>query len=163
MAVTDRVGPYVEQLLDNQDAQASIQHAVTRARQAYGAATGKKTTKKALGDKRVRRRATQSVTAARDAVISIVRGRAEQQAKADRRGRNRRLLTAAAVLTTALLALATALRPRKLGLFGGSVSASEQPGESVDNRGTDEPSPATPTAAHSTPVIELAARKGART
>lgn len=163
MAVTDRVAPYAEQLSDNQDAQASIERAVTRARQAYGAFNGKETAKRALRDKRVRRRATQSAAAARDAVVSVVRGRVEEEAKAQRRRRARRLLTAAAVGTGGSLGLGVALRKQKLGLFCGTGRSPEKRDERFETGDTDGGGQATAPPEGSTPVIALSAYEGSRT
>lgn len=82
MAVIDRVGPYVEQLFENEDVQADLQQVAAQARQAYAAASSKKNTKKVLTDNRVRRRLAQSVAAARDAVVAVKQARRTRSASA---------------------------------------------------------------------------------
>src|SRR5689334_21179755 len=89
-ATTERIGPYLEQLLDNEDVQANVRRAVARAEQAVGRARDRKDAKEALQDRGVRRRAQQSVVAARDAIVAIRRGPEIQRAKEQRRRRKRR-------------------------------------------------------------------------
>lgn len=79
MSTIDRVAPYVEQLLEDDDVQANLQRSVTRARQAYAAVTASKNAKKAVKDRRVRLRLTQSVAAARDAAIALRQGPEKQR------------------------------------------------------------------------------------
>src|SRR3954470_650342 len=74
MAAAEGIGPYLEQVLDNQDVQDNLRRAAARAEQAYARARGRKDAKQALKDQGVRRRAAQSVVAARDAVLAIRRG-----------------------------------------------------------------------------------------
>jgi hypothetical protein len=91
MNVIDRAGPYVEQLLHNDAARTDLRRAVGSARQAYGGAKAKKNPKKVLGDRKVRGRTTQSVTALRDSVLAVRTGREEAQRKTRRRHRRRSL------------------------------------------------------------------------
>ena len=66
MAVSDRaaaVGTYAQQLLDNQDVQASARQAADAARAAYQRARGQDP-RKAVQDRKLRRRVTNAVTAA---------------------------------------------------------------------------------------------------
>lgn len=91
MPVTsERLGPYVEQLLDNDDVQSNVRRAVARAEQAYARARKRKDPKEALKDRGVQQRVRQSVTAARDAVMAIRRGPEIERAKELRRRRKRR-------------------------------------------------------------------------
>jgi hypothetical protein len=66
MAVSDRaaaVGTYAQQLLDNQDVQASARQAADNARAAYQRARGQDP-RKAVQDRKLRRRVTNTVRAA---------------------------------------------------------------------------------------------------
>jgi hypothetical protein len=96
MAPSERLSPYVEQLLDNEDVQANVRRAIVRAEQAFGRASKRKTTKEALKDRGVQVRARQSIEAARDAITTIARGpqieRAKAQARRRRQRRNRVVL-----------------------------------------------------------------------
>lgn len=123
MAVIDRLRPYAEQLLENQDVQADLQQAAARARQAYGGARSKKTKRKALSDDRVRQRVTQSVAAARDAVADVRAGRAKQERRQRRRRRGRLLLLLVPIAGGAFLALDEGVRNRMLGLLGADADA----------------------------------------
>jgi hypothetical protein len=87
---SERLGPYLEQLLDNDDVQANVRRAVARAEQAFARARNRKDAKQALADQTVRRRAQQSVVAARDAIVAIRRGPEIERAKERRRQRRRR-------------------------------------------------------------------------
>jgi len=89
-ATSERIGPYLEQLLDNEDVQANVRRAVARAEQAVGRARNRKDAKEALRDQAVRRRVQQSVVAARDAIVAIRRGPEIERAKERRRRRRRR-------------------------------------------------------------------------
>jgi hypothetical protein len=89
MNVIDRAGPYVEQLLHNDAARTDLRRAVGSARQAYGGAKAKKSPKKVLGDRKVRGRTTQSITALRDSVLAVRTGREEAKRKTRRRQRSR--------------------------------------------------------------------------
>jgi hypothetical protein len=89
MNAIDRAGPYVEQLLHNDAARTDLRRAVGSARQAYGGAKAKKNPKKVLGDRKVRGRTTQSVTALRDSILAMRTGREEAQRKTRRRHRSR--------------------------------------------------------------------------
>jgi hypothetical protein len=98
-ASSERIGPYLEQLLDDQDVQANVRRAVARAEQAFVRARSRKDTRRALKDPGVQQRVRQSVVAARDAVVAIRRGpeieRAKQRRRQRRRRRNRLLGVAA--------------------------------------------------------------------
>jgi hypothetical protein len=87
---SERLGPYVEQLLDNDDVQENVRRAVARAEQAVARARARKDPKQALKDEGVRRRAQQSFLAARDAIVAIRRGPQIERAKELRRRRKRR-------------------------------------------------------------------------
>ena len=66
MAVSDRaaaVGTYAQQLLDNQDVQATARQAADAARAAYQRARGQDP-RKAVQDRKLRRRVTDAITAA---------------------------------------------------------------------------------------------------
>lgn len=137
MAVIDRVGPYVEQLFENEAVQADLQRAAARARQAYAGARSKKNTKKVLTDSRVRRLLGQSVAAARDAVVAVKRGPEDEKRKR-RRGR----LLLFVVLAGALcFASSEDVRHRILGLLGGigRPNASAKPGEAHAASSAPEP------------------------
>jgi hypothetical protein len=94
-ATSDGLGPYVEQILDNDEVKANVRRAVARAEQAFARARNRKHPKQALTDKAVQQRIRQSVLAARDAVVTISRGpqieRAKERARQRRRRRNRLL------------------------------------------------------------------------
>jgi hypothetical protein len=113
---SERLGPYVEQLLDNDDVQENVRRAVARAEQALARARGRKDTKQALKDEGVRRRARQSFVAARDAVVAIRRGPQIERAKELRRKRRRRrnrLLGVTALFGGALAAYKASTPPTK--------------------------------------------------
>ncbi|HEY7077048.1 MAG TPA: hypothetical protein VH418_16840 [Solirubrobacteraceae bacterium] len=115
-ATSERVGPYLEQLLDNDDVQANVRRAVARAEQAFTRARGRKDPKEALKDRGVQRRVQQSVVAARDAVVAIRRGPEIERAKERRRLRRRRrnrLLGAAALAGGAYAAYRASTPPDK--------------------------------------------------
>jgi len=117
MPVTsERLGPYVEQLLDNEDVQANVRRAVARAEQAFARARSRKDTKQALKDRGVQQRVRQSVVAARDAVVAIRRGPEIERAKEQRRRRKRRrnrLLGVAALAGGAYAAYKASAPPEK--------------------------------------------------
>jgi hypothetical protein len=98
-ATSERIGPYLEQLLDDDDVQANVRRAVARAEQAVSRARNRKNAKEAVKDPGVRQRAQQSVVAARDAIVAIRRGpeiqRAKERRRQARRRRNRLLGVAA--------------------------------------------------------------------
>jgi hypothetical protein len=137
MAVIDRVGPYVEQLFENEDVQADLQQAAARARQAYAAARSKKNTKKVLTDSRVRRRLGQSVAAARDAVVAVKRGPKDEKRKR-RRGR---LLIVVVLAGALFFAFNEDVRNRILGLLRGSgrPDASAKPSDAHAASSAPEP------------------------
>jgi hypothetical protein len=109
----DRLAPYLEQLLDNDDVRGNLGQSVRRARQAYGGVKGRRDAKSALGDRRVRQRLAQSAAAARDAVAGVKRGGEKELQKRARRRRRRGLLAAVVV------AAGAAAAARMLGLLGG--------------------------------------------
>lgn len=114
MPATERLSPYVEQLLDNDDVQENVRRAVARAEQALARARRRKDTKQALKDEGVRRRARQSFVAARDAIIAIRRGPQIERAKQLRRKRRRRrsrLLAVAALAGGAFAAYKASTPP----------------------------------------------------
>jgi hypothetical protein len=101
VAAAEGIGPYLEQVLDNSDVQDNLRRAVARAEQAYARARGRKDAKQAVKDRAVPQRAAESVVAARDAVLAILRGpeiqrRRQAAARRRRRRRNRLLALAAA-------------------------------------------------------------------
>lgn len=115
---SERLGPYVEQLLDNEEVQQNVRRAVARAEQAFARARGRKDTKQALKDEGVRRRAKQSIVAARDAIVAIRRGPEIERAKERRRRRRRRrnrLLGVAALAGGAFAAYKASAPPAKEG------------------------------------------------
>ena len=118
MAVTDqaaRLGPYVEQLLDDDKVQENIRRAADAARQAYGRARGKKEASKALKDRQVQRRVQETMNAAGEVVGRVARG--PQRRK---RARRRRALAGLAIGAGGLaVALDSELRKKALALLGG--------------------------------------------
>src|SRR5690348_11789977 len=90
MPASQQLGPYVEQLLDNDEVQENVRRAVARAEQAFTRARSRKDTKEALKDRGVQQRVRQSVVAARDAAVTIARGPQIQRAEELRRRRRRR-------------------------------------------------------------------------
>jgi hypothetical protein len=94
---SERIGPYVEQLLDNEDVQENVRRAVARAEQAVTRARHRKDAKQALTDRAVQRRLEQSVVAARNAIVAIARGPEIERARQRRRRRRNRLLGVAAL------------------------------------------------------------------
>jgi hypothetical protein len=90
MPVFEGLGPYVEQLFDNEDVQDNVRRAVARAQQALARARGRKSTKQALTDRGVQERIRQSVVAAFDAIAAIARGPEIERAKEMQRRRRRR-------------------------------------------------------------------------
>jgi hypothetical protein len=114
----DRVGPYLEQLLDNDDVKDNVRRAVARAEQALGRANKRKSKKEALKDRGVRVRARQSLAAARDAIATIARGPEIERAKERRRQRRRRrtrLFGVAALAGGAFAAYKASAPPTKEG------------------------------------------------
>jgi hypothetical protein len=114
----DRVGPYLEQLLDNDDVQDNVRRAVARAEQALGRASKRKSKKEALKDRGVQVRARQSIEAARDAITAIAHGPEIERAKERRRLRRRRrtrLLGVAALAGGAFAAYKASAPPAKEG------------------------------------------------
>jgi hypothetical protein len=89
-ATSERIGPYLEQLLDDDDVQANVRRAVARAEQAVSRARNRENAKEAVKDPGVRQRVQQSAVAARDAIVAIRRGPEIQRAKERRRQRRRR-------------------------------------------------------------------------
>jgi hypothetical protein len=115
-ATSERIGPYLEQLLDDDDVQANVRRAVARAEQAVGRARNRKNAKEAVKDPGVRQRVQQSAVAARDAIVAIRRGPEIQRAKERRRQRRRRrnrLLGVAAVAGGAFAAYKASTPPDK--------------------------------------------------
>jgi pyruvate/2-oxoglutarate dehydrogenase complex dihydrolipoamide dehydrogenase (E3) component len=115
-ATSERIGPYLEQLLDDDDVQANVRRAVARAEQAVSRARNRKNAKEAVKDPGVRHRVQQSVVAARDAIVAIGRGPEIQRAKERRRLRRRRrnrLLGVAALAGGAFAAYKASTPPDK--------------------------------------------------
>jgi hypothetical protein len=118
MAPSDRLSPYVEQLLDNEDVQANVRRAIVRAEQAVARASKRKSKKDAVKDRGVQVRARQSIEAARDAIATIARGPEIERAKERRRQRRRRrtrLLGVAALAGGAFAAYKASAPPAKEG------------------------------------------------
>jgi hypothetical protein len=115
-ATSERIGPYLEQLLDDDDVQANVRRAVARAEQAVSRARNRKNAKEAVKDPGVRQRVQQSAVAARDAIVAISRGPEIQRAKERRRQRRRRrnrLLGVAALAGGAFAAYKASTPPDK--------------------------------------------------
>jgi len=115
-ATSERIGPYLEQLLDDDDVKANVRRAVARAEQAVSRARNRKNAKEAVQDPGVRQRVQQSVVAARDAIVAIRRGPEIQRAKERRRQRRRRrnrLLGVAALAGGAFAAYKASTPPDK--------------------------------------------------
>lgn len=123
----DRVVPYLEQLLENDDVRGNLQQSVRRARQAYGGVKGQDNAKRALGDRRVQQRLVQSAASARDAIAGVKRGGEKELQKQARRRRRRGLLLVGLVGAGAAVALNGSVRAKLVGLVGG------------DGRGPDSP------------------------
>jgi hypothetical protein len=119
----DRLAPYLEQLLENDDVRGDLGRSVRRARQAYGGAKSQRDAKSALRDRRVQQRLAQSAASARDAVMGVKRGGEKELQKQARRRRRRGVLAAVVVAVGAAVALDGSLRARVLGLFGGGEAA----------------------------------------
>ncbi len=114
MNAIDRAGPYVDQLLHNDDVRADLERAVRRAGQAYGGAKAKQGPRRALGDRRVRSRAVQSAAALRDGVLAVQAGREKAQRETRRRHRRRWLALVLCVAGGAYLAVDESARTRLL-------------------------------------------------
>jgi hypothetical protein len=115
-ATSERIGPYLEQLLDDDDVQTNVRRAVARAEQAVARARNRKNAKDAVKDPGVRRRIQQSAVAARDAIVAIRRGPEVQRAKErrrQRRQRRNRLLGVAALAGGAFAAYKASTPPDK--------------------------------------------------
>ena len=127
MNVIDRAGPYVDQLLHNDDVRSDLQRAVSRAGQAYGGAKAKKSPKRALGDRKVRGRAVQSVAALRDGVLAVQAGRDKAQRQTRRRHRRRWLALLLLAAAGAYLAVDESARGRLLARLEDAGLASAGP------------------------------------
>ena len=115
MSTVDRLAPYVERLLDDDDLQRSIEHSLVRGRQAFAGALSKGSPKKAATDRRVRARARASVLAARHAI-----GTLQRAPELERRRRRRRRALVVACVAGIFGAGALAMR-------GAGAQPSEQP------------------------------------
>lgn len=111
--------PYVEQLCDDRDVQKQLSRAAASLRGAGSRAKRAKSTRRALEDRRLRRRVAEGVRVAVAAGVAIKRG-PEQQPRRSRRGR---LLLLAGLGAGAFLAPNAQARERILGLVGKSDPA----------------------------------------
>jgi hypothetical protein len=112
MNVIDRAGPYVEQLLHDDDVHTDLRRAIGSARQAYGGAKAKKSPKKALRDRKVRGRVAASVSALRTGVVRVQAGREEAERKTRRRQRSRSVAMLALAMGGVYLAIDASARRR---------------------------------------------------
>lgn len=119
MAAIDTVGPYVEQLLDNDDVRENLARAAARAQQAY-AGVRRMGASKAASDRRVRARIMQAAAATRDAALAVKRGREEQLRREQRRTRRRRLLVGLVLAGATVTAVDEKARTRILAAIGGN-------------------------------------------
>jgi hypothetical protein len=123
MGLSDRAAaaaPYVQQLLYDQKTQDAARRAATASRESYRRARGK-SARKALNDKRLRRRAAQAVAASAELVSAVSR-------PAPRRSRRGRMVIALAVAAAvATLALNGEVRGRVLDLLGGKDANTVNP------------------------------------
>jgi hypothetical protein len=114
MALNDRaakVGPYLRQLLDDEDAQDAIRRAARASRDTYARARGK-SAREAAKDEKLRRRLRQAVAAGWEAWSAV--GKAPQ-----RKSRWRlRLIALAGGCAAALMAVNPQARQKALSLFG---------------------------------------------
>jgi hypothetical protein len=119
MAVSDRaaaVGTYAQQLLDNQDVQATARQAVDATRAAYQRARGQDP-RKAVQDRKLRRRVTNAVTAAGEFLGAI-----SETPPKPKSPWPRRIALLAIVGAVAWLVSNQAVRARIQGLMGQSPS-----------------------------------------
>jgi hypothetical protein len=119
MAALETIQPYVEQLFDDSDVQKQLSRAAANLRGARARVSDSKSKKKALQDRRLRRRLLEGGRAA----VAIKRG-PEKQA---RRGRRRWLLVAAAVGVAGFLATNEEARSRLTGLIGATDNGPADP------------------------------------
>lgn len=134
MTALDRIAPYVEQVFENDNVQRNLERSVTRARQAYAGARGKKDAKKAIKDRRVRSRVKESVAAARNAAVAIRRGPELQQ----RARRRRRLLVVMVIAGAGSLAASEKVRTQIAGWLGDVADSSSESQSSPEPGGTSE-------------------------
>jgi hypothetical protein len=103
MSTVDRLTPYIDRLLEDEELHRSIERSLVRGQQAVTGALRKGSPKKAAGDRRVRARARASVFHARRAIHRLRRAPELER----RRRRRRQLLTlglAAALFAAGALA-----------------------------------------------------------
>ena len=123
MAALETIQPYVEQLFDDSEVQKQLSRAAANLRGARARVSDSKSKKKALQDRRLRRRLLEGGRAAVAAGVAI-KGGPEKQA---RRGRRRWLLVAAAVGVAGFLATNEEARSRLTGLIGASDNGPADP------------------------------------
>jgi hypothetical protein len=129
MAVSDRataVGTYAQQLLDNQDVLASAREAADNARAAYQRARGQDP-RKAVQDRKLRRRVTNAVRAAGEFL-----GAVSETPPKPKSPWPRRLALLAIVGAAAWLISNQAVRARIQGLMGQSPSDDQTEPSTVD-------------------------------
>jgi hypothetical protein len=129
MAVSDRaaaVGTYAQQLLDNQDVQATARQAVDATRAAYQRARGQDP-RKAVQDRKLRRRVTNAVTAAGEFLGAI-----SETPPKPKSPWPRRIALLAIVGAVAWLVSNQAVRARIQGLMGQSPSDEQTEPARVD-------------------------------
>ena len=133
MAVSDRVaamGPYAQQLLDNNEVRATARQAADATRAAYQRARGQDA-RKAVKDRKLRRRVTAAVAAVGEFVGAVSESSPKQKSPWPRR-----IALLAAVAAGALLISNEAVRTRIQELLGRRRSENEpQPSTA------DEPNP----------------------
>jgi hypothetical protein len=123
MAALETIQPYVEQLFDDSEVQKQLSRAAANLRGARSRASDAKSKKKALQDRRLRRRLLEGGRAAVAAGVAIKRG----PEKRARRGRRRWVLVAAGVGIAGFLATNEEARTRLAGLIGTTDKAPADP------------------------------------
>jgi len=114
----ESIQPYVEQLFDDSDVQKHVSRAVANLRGARARAGRAKSKRKALEDRRLRRRLLDGGRAAVAAGVAIKQG----PEKRARRGRRRWLLVIAGVGVGGFLASNADARARLTDLVGGTTT-----------------------------------------
>jgi hypothetical protein len=141
MTVSDRAaaaGTYAQQLLDNQDVQATAREAADAARAAYQRARGQDP-RKAVQDRKLRRRVTNAVTAAGEFL-----GAVSETPPKPRSRWPRRLALLAIIGAGVWLISNESVRARVQGLVG-QTGSDDQPGPSTVAEPTVPPQSMNPT------------------
>ncbi len=123
MTALETIQPYVEQLFDDSEVQKQLSRAAANLRGARSRASDAKSKKKALQDRRLRRRLLEGGRAAVAAGVAIQQG----PEKRARRGRRRWLLVVAGVGVAGFLATNEQARTRLAGLIGTTDKAPADP------------------------------------